>query len=61
TIVMQIHGRLTEDQRDLIGEDDNDAPPLLKIYVQNNKVRVVRKILVDPQATGEAILQECLD
>ncbi len=26
TIIMQIHGRLTNEQRDLIGEDDNNAP-----------------------------------
>lgn len=58
TIVMQIHGRLTDDQKNLIGEDDNDAPPLLKIYIQNNKVRVVRKILGDPQSSGEAILHK---
>ena len=30
TIIMQIHGRLTNAQRDLIGEDDNNAPPVLK-------------------------------
>ena len=29
TIIMQIHGRLTNEQRDLIGEDDNNAPPVL--------------------------------
>jgi len=27
-IVMQIHGRLTNEQRDLIGENDNNAPPV---------------------------------
>jgi hypothetical protein len=26
TIVMQIHGRLTDEQRELIGENDNNAP-----------------------------------
>lgn len=38
-IVMQIHGRLTNAQRDLIGEDDNNAPPMLKIYWDNGKIR----------------------
>jgi len=48
TIIMQIHGRLSNDQKALIGADDNDAPPMLKIYWQNEKVRVVTKELKDP-------------
>ncbi|MET1260606.1 polysaccharide lyase family 7 protein [Flagellimonas sp. DF-77] len=56
TIIMQIHGRLTDAQRDLIGEDDNNAPPILKIYWQNGRVRVKTKILKDPGATGNEIL-----
>ena len=43
TIIMQIHGRLTNEQRDLIGEDDNNAPPILKIYWDNGKIRVKTK------------------
>lgn len=45
TIIMQIHGRLTDEQRDLIGEDDNNAPPMLKIYWYKGKVRVKTKEL----------------
>ncbi len=56
TIIMQIHGRLTDEQRDLIGEDDNNAPPVLKIYWDNGKVRVKTKILNDRNATDEEIL-----
>lgn len=55
-IIMQIHGRLTDEQRDAIGEDDNNAPPMLKIYWAKNRVRVKTKILKDTSATGEAIL-----
>ena len=36
-IIMQIHGRLTNEQRDLIGQDDNNAPPILKIYWDKGK------------------------
>ena len=46
-IIMQIHGRLTDQQRDLIGEDDNNAPPVLKIYWQDGRVRVKTKQLKD--------------
>jgi len=47
TIIMQIHGRLTDEQRDLIGEDDNNAPPVLKIYWTDGEVRVKTKVLKD--------------
>ncbi len=56
TIIMQIHGRLTDEQRDLIGEDDNNAPPVLKIYWDEGKVRVKTKELKDLDATYEEML-----
>ncbi|RMG22192.1 MAG: polysaccharide lyase family 7 protein [Bacteroidetes bacterium] len=55
-IVMQIHGRLTDEQRDMIGEDDNNAPPVLKIYWVNGKVRVHRKVLKNKSASDREIL-----
>jgi hypothetical protein len=58
TIIMQIHGRLTNEQRDLIGEDDNNAPPILKIYWDNGKVRVKTKVLKNLNATVPEILHE---
>lgn len=57
-IIMQIHGRLTNEQRDLIGEDDNNAPPILKIYWDKGKIRVKTKVLKDKNATDEEILHE---
>ena len=58
TIIMQIHGRLTNEQRDLIGQKDNNAPPILKIYWDKGKIRVKTKVLKDLNATGEALLHE---
>ena len=58
TIIMQIHGRLTNEQRDLIGEDDNNAPPMLKIYWDKGKIRVKTKILKNLNATDEELLHE---
>jgi hypothetical protein len=58
TIIMQIHGRLTNGQRDLIGEDDNNAPPILKIYWDNGKVRIKTKVLKNLNATIPEILHE---
>jgi hypothetical protein len=56
-IIMQIHGRLTNEQRDLIGQKDNNAPPMLKIYWVNGKVRVKTKVLKDLNATDTEILE----
>lgn len=50
-IVMQIHGRLSEEQKMLIGKDDYDAPPVLKVYWQNNRIRVKTKQLKDTTQT----------
>jgi hypothetical protein len=58
TIIMQIHGRLTNEQRDLIGEDDNNAPPILKIYWDKGKIRVKTKILKNINASETAILHD---
>lgn len=56
TIVMQIHGRLTDEQRGLIGEDDNNAPPIMKISWLNGYVRLNSKELKNPNAEVPEIL-----
>ncbi|WP_066224616.1 polysaccharide lyase family 7 protein [Formosa haliotis] len=57
-IIMQIHGRLSNEQRELIGQKDNNAPPILKIYWQDGKIRVKTKELKDLAASNEEILHE---
>jgi hypothetical protein len=57
-IIMQIHGRLTNEQRDLIGEDDNNAPPMLKIYWDKGKIRVKTKVLKNLNLTKTEMLHE---
>lgn len=57
-IVMQIHGRLTNEQRDLIGAKDNNAPPILKIYWDKGRVRIKTKVVKDLNATYEELLHE---
>ena len=57
-IITQIHGRLTNEQRDLIGEDDNNAPPILKIYWQDGKIRIKSKVLKNLNASPTEILHE---
>ena len=58
TIIMQIHGRLTNEQRDLIGQKDNNAPPILKIYWDNGKIRIKTKVLKNINASDEELLHE---
>lgn len=55
-IIMQIHGRLTNAQRDAIGQKDNNAPPMLKIYWQDGKIRVKTKVLKNLNAFGDELL-----
>lgn len=57
-IIMQIHGRLTNAQRDLIGEDDNNAPPMLKIYWdKDGRIRVKTKKLKDENVSETEMLK----
>lgn len=58
TIIMQIHGRLTNEQRDLIGAKDNNAPPMLKILWQNGKIRVKTKEVKSPKLSGNDLLHK---
>lgn len=55
-IIAQIHGRLTNEQRNLIGQKDNNAPPILKIYWDNGKIRVKTKVLKDLNTSEKDIL-----
>ena len=55
-IIAQIHGRLTNAQRDLIGQKDNNAPPMLKISWDNGKIRVKTKVLKDANTSDTDIL-----
>ncbi len=62
TIIMQIHGRLTNEQRDLIVEDDNNAPPILKIYWDNGRIRLKSKVLKNINIdTPEIFYEEAWD
>ncbi len=57
-IIAQIHGRLTNEQRDLIGQKDNNAPPILKIYYDKGKIRVKTKVLKNHSAADKDILDK---
>lgn len=56
-IIAQIHGRLSDEQRDLIGQKDNNAPPILKVYWDKGKIRVKTKVLKNKNASDREILE----
>lgn len=58
TIILQIHGRLTDEQQALIGADDKNAPPILKIYWENGSIRVKTKELANIDASDLDLLHE---
>jgi len=57
-IIAQIHGRLTNEQKKLIGQKDNNAPPILKIYWDRGKIRVKTKVLKNQKASDLEILDK---
>ncbi|MGB0837236.1 MAG: polysaccharide lyase family 7 protein [Flavobacteriaceae bacterium] len=58
TIVMQIHGRLSKEQQELIGASSTDAPPILKIYWNDGKIRVKTKKIKNLGSSAEEILKK---
>ena len=57
-IIMQIHGRLTNQQRELIGAKDNNAPPILKIYWYRGRIRIKTKVVKNLEANATELLHE---
>ncbi len=57
-IVLQIHGRLSNEQKELIGKKDNDAPPIMKVYWNNGRIRLKSKFLKNPDATDKEVLRK---
>jgi len=57
-IVMQIHGRLTKAQRKTIDKDDYDAPPILKVYWSNGRIRLKSKYLKKDKGKYPEILKK---
>nr|WP_229664770.1 polysaccharide lyase family 7 protein [Christiangramia forsetii] len=57
-IILQIHGRLTDEQKEQIGQKDNNAPPILKVYWDKGKIRIKTKELKFLGTKPEGILYE---
>ena len=57
-IIAQIHGRLSNEQKDLLGQKDNNAPPILKVYWDKGKIRVKTKELKNLSVRSPEILHK---
>lgn len=56
TIVMQIHGKLTDEQMQRLGTTSSNAPAVLKAYWQYGKIRIRTKVLKDTNTSGDDLL-----
>lgn len=56
TILFQIQGRTTDEQTVQLGLDKNTGPPFIKVFWDNGKIRVVRKVLKDWNTVGEDLV-----
>lgn len=58
TVLMQIDGRTTKKQTKQMGMEKPKSMPLIKIYWQNEKIYITRKVLKDEAMVGDALLMQ---
>lgn len=58
TILFQISGRTTDEQTAQLGFEKNTGPPFLKVFWENGRIRVVRKVLEEWDTVGDALLMK---
>ena len=61
TIVMQIHGIISEEDMETHGFSSNNGPPLLKMYWKDGYIWSHKKSLVDESTEGDALLDTSSD
>jgi len=57
TIVMQIHGIISEADMNTHGFSSNNGPPLIKIYWKDGYIWCHKKSLIDENTSGDALLE----
>ncbi|MEM6515554.1 MAG: polysaccharide lyase family 7 protein [Bacteroidota bacterium] len=61
TIVMQIHGIISQEDMNIHGFSSNNGPPLIKIYWEDGHIWSFKKSLVNEATTGDALLSTSSD
>jgi len=57
-VVMQIHGRLSNEDRAKIKKKDNDAPPILKVSWYDGNIRLISKVLRKGKSGSDILYKE---
>jgi len=58
TLLFTMHGRTTDEQTEKLGLNKNSSLPLFKIFWQDERIRVQRKVLEDPLEVGDKTLDK---
>lgn len=58
TLLFTIHGRTTKEQNERLGLSKSESLPLFKVFWQNERIRVQRKVPKDPLAVGDSLLDK---
>ena len=57
TIVMQIHGIISQEDMDIHGFTSNNGPPLIKMYWEDGHIWSFKKSLVNESTSGDDLLE----
>lgn len=58
TILFQLDGRTSEKQTEKLGLEKPTSMPLIKVYWQNERLRINRKVLKDESMVGDALFDK---
>lgn len=58
TLLFEVQGRTSKEQNEKLGREKSISIPLLKIYWQNERIRVQRKVLKDESTSGQDLFEK---
>ena len=58
TLLFTIHGRTTEEQNAKLGLSKSESQPLIKVFWEDERIRVQRKVLKDPYISDDKVLNK---
>lgn len=58
TLLFTIHGRTTDAQNSKLGLSKSESQPMFKVFWQDERIRVQRKVLKDPAQVGDKVLDK---
>ncbi|TRX59523.1 polysaccharide lyase family 7 protein [Fulvivirga sp. M361] len=58
TLLFEVQGRSTKEQNEKMDREKSISMPLLKVYWQNERIRIQRKVLEDESTSGNDLLEK---